>query len=72
MQNDYKHRHLSTTQALKEYQLEKARNNGFVDLEVLDCGHWKVKVYRTEIEKEAFLLSKLSDMLRRFLSPFAG
>ena len=66
-----KREHLTTKQALKKYRLAKTHPNDLVSLENLDCGHWAVRVYGTDAEKEAFLLNKFSEMLKAIASAFA-
>lgn len=71
MSYEYEKKHLNGKDALERFRKEKASHpNSLITLEDLDCGHWTVNVYETEVEKEAYLRKKLSDMISSFWSSF--
>jgi hypothetical protein len=66
---DEEQEHLTEKEALARYQSEKSANpNGLVVLDDLSCGHWSVKTYKSDTEKQQFLQIKFSAMLKLFWS----
>ncbi len=59
--------HLSERDALERYARAKREYpNALVILQDLDCGHWQIKTYETDDEKNAFLHRRLGSMVRTF------
>jgi hypothetical protein len=65
---------LSDKEAVEKYEYEKAiDHDSLVILKDLNSGvHWRVKVYRTEAEKEAYLTKQVIKIWERFANKFAG
>jgi hypothetical protein len=54
---------LSEKEALEAYKQAKAiYANDVVHLDDLDCGHWTVKVYSTDSEKQTFYRDRLKKL----------
>jgi phosphoenolpyruvate-protein kinase (PTS system EI component) len=63
--------HLSEREALESYARAKREHpDALIVLRDLDCGHWQIKTYETDAEKNAFLSKRLSFMVRNFWSAF--
>lgn len=63
--------HLSEGEVLERYTRAKREHpNALIVLRDLDCGHWQIRTYETDDEKNAFLRKKLSSMVRMFWSAF--
>ncbi len=63
--------HLSEGEALERYTRAKREHpNALIMLRDLDCGHWQIKTYETDDEKNALLRKKLASMVRTFWSAF--
>ena len=69
LEYEYDSPHLTEAEAIERYQREKALYpKSIVELKGFDCGHWEVKTYSSEKEKQEFLGKKLSEMINRFFS----
>ncbi len=61
--------HLTEAEALGRYAVTRREDpTAIVVLRDLDCGHWQVKTYSSEAEKNAFLRNRLESMVRMFWS----
>lgn len=61
--------HLSESEASDRYaKARREHPNALTVLRDLDCGHWQIKVYETDAEKNAFLRRRLDSMVRMFWS----
>jgi hypothetical protein len=61
--------HLTSTEALERFN--KARKdypNALVTLNDLDCGHWKVEIYTTKVQKEKYLRSYWTERIGTLFS----
>ena len=61
--------HLTSKEALERYnKVRKDRPNALVALHDLDCGHWKVEIYTTDIQKENYLRSYWAERIGRLFT----
>ena len=61
--------HLTDREAIERYTKMQANHpDALIMLRDLDCGHWQVRMYETEAEKNAFLRRRLSLVFRTFWS----
>jgi len=61
--------HLGDAEATRKYLEEKSKNpDAYVMLNDLDCGHWAIKTYRTEPQKQKFLQNKWNELIGNFYS----
>jgi hypothetical protein len=67
---DQETEHLSEREALKEYEKQKSESSrdALVNLEELRCGHWRVRTYQTEPEKQEFFRKKLNRIWRNTIA----
>jgi len=66
-----KHDHLSEGEALESYTRAKREHpDALVVIRDLDCGHWQIRTYETDAEKNALLRKRLASMVRTFWSAF--
>jgi len=64
--------HLPENEALKLYSAMKASDpEAIVVLRDLDCGHWQVRRYSTQVEKNEYLNRYLRRIYGRFVKAFA-
>lgn len=61
---------LDDKEAVEKYRAEKSANpEAMVIIDDLGCGaHWQVKTYRSEQEKENYLIKRIDRILERFTS----
>jgi hypothetical protein len=59
---------LEPRKAVEQYRAERASNpSALVTIEELHCGeHWKIKVYKSKVEKEQYYRSLIQRVWERF------
>jgi hypothetical protein len=61
--------HLNDVEASRKFIEEKSSNpNAYITIDNLDCGHWVIKSYKTELQKRKFLQNKWSELVGNFYS----
>ena len=60
--------HLDADEALKVFLKERMQNDALVVLEDLKCGHWNVKVLRTDREKEEYLKERITGIWKKVIN----
>jgi hypothetical protein len=68
----YEVNHLEENEVMDKYRKEKAAHpDALVVIDDLDCGHWTVRVYRTDKEKEVYYRRRAERMLGKFFDLFS-
>ncbi len=68
-----KNNHLTKREAIERYKEAKRRvvDVALVELEELNCGHWNVKIHKTESAKRKYLKRQFEGMIGDFSDTFA-